>query len=456
MDTESHENESISETEEPAAPEPADKEAEAPSEEDSTDQDEADDEDTPAEDPEENTNAKPVDWAKVVDIKVEYSLERAREKAKELGLNIPKGFDPAKGLDLIIPMQVPDFETVVVDGKIQLKDEEFDLANYLAGGKPEATNSAQARGENETSNEVKTKLDELVLEAHKLWQKDGQLLKGEQLKDLPQVGFEIHQIAIKVKVDKDGKPIQGSYSGQDVSVNKDFGSLILNHDNSYRALVRDLPSTYENLKYTIAQDGTSEINTDESYVIFYRYELVEKPIKDWHSEKIALEVDLPGSEGDQVNASVKLGGQDLGSGHRLAFEIDENGKLVIPSTDPYSPIQMISNTYKPEKPPTPPETPDTADEPHTPPDTPDNPPTTPPEMPKISNPPQLPPASTGNPPPIISKAFILRLPKTAAVQASWQTEDKDKKTQTESLRDRKEPESADRPRALGEAQDLVA
>lgn len=341
-----------------------------------------------------------------------------------------KQFNPNVGVQLIIPMQTPEFETVAEDGVIKLDHKDFDLVDYLNGKVLQAENTASAKNGGESSNTVKTKLDELVLAAHKLWEKDGQILSGEQLKGLPAVKFDVYQHAYKVtfKLDDQGQVLLDD-KGQPVLDmenvvaeplgGKPHQTIELNAANSYKALVRSLPEQYKNLVYRIDEEGKTRLNPEESYIYFYRYELVEQAIKGWQGQISAPIVNASPTDGENADTGnavpsrqFELNLQQVIQFQNPEYALSEDGKFIIRYqndqgnwVDPYSPVQLTKNTENPEEP----EEPEKPQEPETPP-FPDRPPRTPEE-----ETPQSPAGSADQQaPPIISKAFVQKLPKTAS------------------------------------------
>ncbi|MDD7400983.1 MAG: hypothetical protein SPK23_06855 [Eubacteriales bacterium] len=353
-----------------------------------------------------------------------------------------KKFDPTQGVDLIIPMQVPEFQTKIVDGKIALANGQYmDLAAFLQGSTIKADNEATAITD-EPSNKVTTELTHDILQVMKRWyDRDGKESSAEDLKNKPVVSFKLKRVARTFGYDEKGNLV---YQGAKELKPEDYkykgkSTITVSYEDDYQKLIQDLQKTKSHKVFK----GDGSLDLKQSTFVIYDYFVEEIPLEgyDAHKEEVNAELGLDkqagsprifvNEEGQFVNKEGKLLTNAWG---KYLYVDAQTGKLTMQDApedkslkdDRFGLVQVAGNTTKP---PTPPETP------------PGTPPGTPPEI--IVPPPPVPsePEEPG-PAPIISKAFIQNLPKTASVQSSWpQTVDEPKEEED------KRKNQAEKPRA---------
>ena len=353
-----------------------------------------------------------------------------------------KKFDPTQGVDLIIPMQVPEFQTKIVDGKIALANGQYmDLAAFLQGSTIKANNVATAITD-EPSNKVTTELTHDILQVMKRWyDRDGKESSAEDLKNKPVVSFKLKRVARTFGYDEKGNLV---YQGAKELKPEDYkykgkSTITVSYEDDYQKLIQDLQKTKSHKVFK----GDGSLDLKQSTFVIYDYFVEEIPLEGYAAHKEGVNENLGldkqggssrifvNEEGKFVNKEGKLLTNAWG---KYLYVDAQTGKLTMQDApedksikdDLFGMVQVAGNTTKP---PTPPETP------------PGTPPGTPPEI--IVPPPPVPsePEEPG-PAPIISKAFIQNLPKTASVQSSWpQTADEPKEEEDKCKNEADEPQA---------------
>ena len=185
----------------------------------------------------------------------------------KIKLQLKKGelFDPKQGVAIVLKMEIPEFKVNIKDGKAEYENgDSFDL-DLLKEGKISATNEIKGTY---PSNPVTVEIrKEDVLKLIKVWKKDGKILEGEELNEMPEVEFEI------VRVDKNTKE------------EKVVKEVKLNKENDYSQVIKGLPTRW--VKKVIGADG----NTTEETVYEYTYIVREKTKVDGYTSNVQNSVD---------------------------------------------------------------------------------------------------------------------------------------------------------------------
>lgn len=176
-----------------------------------------------------------------------------------------KTFDPATGLSLVIPMQVPELKVSFKDGKAVYENGDlFDLDSLVNGDKIKAENQV------EDSNKVTLYLDkdgQLTL-VKRWYDGDHKELDPDATKDLEA------EFRIKRKEIVDGQEtdvyVYTDENGQEVR-------LKLNAQNDFQASLGHLPTSYTQIRYTLV-DGQWQ---EEKIEITYEYEIEELTQDGW-------------------------------------------------------------------------------------------------------------------------------------------------------------------------------
>lgn len=205
--------------------------------------------------------------------------------AKVDKINIKGAYPDKTYQEFILPMMIPEFDAKVENGKVSYigtdgkehelgKAEDFFDLDKLSKANEDifATNTV------EKSNTVTVYLDkERFIKLKKIFEDS----EGKELKkNLPEVEFKLH--AYRIKLDKDGKPVEGAEKEKvnlkDLGVEKD--TLKLNEANNFFDAIYHLPlfkKTVKTSETEITEDGTKVQVVVDGYM--YEYELEEIPVK---------------------------------------------------------------------------------------------------------------------------------------------------------------------------------